>query len=84
MTIFQEYDTQIDIDDQDDYMEWDYSTCPHGIYKGLVGGYCKACEYEEKRGGIDKCMNCGKYKYNDELNYSPQVCKKGCRNPNEY
>ena len=36
------------------------------------------------RGGIDKCMCCGKYKYNDQLTYPGQVCKSGCVNPNEY
>ena len=41
-------------------------------------------EYIESRGGIDKCMNCGKYKYNDELSYPGQTCIKGCVNPNEY
>jgi hypothetical protein len=41
-------------------------------------------EYIESRGGIDKCMNCGKYKYNDELSYPDQTCIKGCVNPNEY
>jgi hypothetical protein len=40
--------------------------------------------YIESRGGIDKCMNCGRYKFNDELNYDPQVCKIPCRNPREY
>lgn len=41
-------------------------------------------DYIESRGGIDKCMNCGRYKFNDQLNYSPQVCKIPCKNPQEY
>lgn len=41
-------------------------------------------EYINSRGGIDKCMCCGKYKYNDELTYPGQTCIKGCVNPNEY
>lgn len=41
-------------------------------------------EYIDSRGGIDKCMNCGRYKYNDELSYPGQTCIKGCVNPNEY
>jgi hypothetical protein len=62
----------------------DTSTCEHGVYKGLVGGHCSKCdEYEEQRGGIDKCLNCGRYKWGDELN-KDQVCIKPCRNPNEY
>lgn len=44
----------------------------------------KADEYIDSRGGIDKCMCCGRYKYNDELTYPDQVCIKGCVNPNEY
>lgn len=40
--------------------------------------------YIDSRGGIDKCMCCGRYKYNDELTYPDQTCIKGCVNPNEY
>jgi hypothetical protein len=70
---------------QDETEAWDYSICPHGIYEGLVGGYCKECDIEEeKHGGIDRCMQCGKYVWSDSLTYPDQVCKKGCRNPNEY
>ena len=72
------------IDRADDWDEWDYATCDHGVYKGLVGGYCKACdEYEEQRGGLDKCLNCGRYKWGDQLD-KDQVCIRPCRNPNEY
>jgi hypothetical protein len=72
---------ELDFDPLD---EWDYAFCEHGIYKGLVGGVCDACDdYEEKRGGIDKCMNCGGYKWGDQLNEF-QVCKRPCQNPNEY
>lgn len=56
--------------------------CRHGN----IGGRCDECDddYEEySRGGIDKCLNCGKYKFNDQLN-EDQCCKKGCINPNEY
>lgn len=68
----------------DDDYDWDYSICPHGVYKGYVGGYCKPCDdYEESRGGLDKCLNCGSYKFGDELN-KHQTCKKPCKNPNEY
>lgn len=64
--------------------EWDYATCEHGVYKGLVGGFCSACDaYEESRGGLDKCLNCGRYTWGDELG-ADQTCKKGCVNPNEY
>lgn len=67
--------------DTDDY---DYATCDHGVYKGYLGGYCKECDaYEDKRGGLDKCLNCGKYKYGDQLDKN-QVCILRCRNPNEY
>jgi hypothetical protein len=67
----------------DDDIE-DYQTCPHGIYNGYWGGYCEACDIEEeKNGGIDKCLNCGRYKWGNQLNKN-QCCKTGCINPNEY
>lgn len=49
---------------------------------------CEQCSHEvddeiESRGGIDKCMNCGRYMYGDQLN-KYQVCIRPCRNPNEY
>lgn len=54
--------------------------CVHGNY----GGDCDYCdEIIEERGGIDKCMNCGSYKYGDQLN-EHQVCIRPCRNPREY
>lgn len=57
---------------------WRY-ICRHGNY----GGECDFCDEEiSDRGGIDKCLNCGRYKYGDSLN-SDQVCKIPCRNPNE-
>jgi hypothetical protein len=37
----------------------------------------------EADGGIDKCLNCGRYKSGNSLN-KDQVCKISCRNPNEY
>lgn len=63
----------------------DYSTCEHGIYKGLLGGYCDACDkYEESRGGLDQCLQCGRYCWADQLD-EHQVHKHGkCRNPAEY
>lgn len=45
---------------------------------------CEKCDEEtEARGGLDKCLNCGRYKYGDQLN-EDQVCIKPCKNPNEY
>lgn len=41
-------------------------------------------DYVNSRGGIDKCMVCGRYKYGDELTGGYQHCIKPCRNPNEY
>ena len=62
----------------------DFGECEHGVYKGDEGGNCRACDkYEQKRGGIDKCLNCGRYKWGDELN-EDQVCKRQCHNQNEY
>ena len=56
--------------------------CHHGII-----GQCDECDIEDdeinERGGIDKCLNCGKYMYNDQLDRN-QVCLIRCRNPNEY
>jgi hypothetical protein len=56
--------------------------CYHGFFD------CEQCQKQEDElieanGGIDKCMNCGKYKYGNQLN-KDQVCKIGCRNPMEY
>ena len=54
--------------------------CMHGY----CSDNCPQCdEYIESRGGIDKCMNCGKYMHGDQLN-KDQVCKIPCRNPNEF
>ena len=54
--------------------------CYHGYY----GNDCQQCEeILEADGGIDKCLNCGKYKSGNQLN-KDQVCKIGCRNPMEY
>lgn len=49
---------------------------------------CEQCEEEidqiiEDNGGLDKCMNCGKYKYGNQLNAN-QTCIRPCRNPMEY
>lgn len=58
--------------------------CEHGYRDGRD---CLACneteDYIDSRGGIDKCMNCGKYMYNDKMTRD-QVCKIPCHNPNEY
>lgn len=62
------------------YHDSQYDFCSHGnpIDK------CEACDWElEQNGGIDKCLNCGKYKSGNSLN-KDQVCKAGCVNPNEY
>ena len=65
-------------DDAED--EYGRYTCHHGFI-----GDCDECDDEiNARGGIDKCMCCGRYKYNDELTYPGQVCIKKCVNPNEY
>ena len=73
------------VDEDTGIAYWDYAICGHGVYKGYVGVYCKECDKEEEQhGGIDKCMNCGGYKWSDSLTYPDQVCKKGCVNPNEY
>lgn len=57
--------------------------CVHGY----VEGDCVQCDQEDdytnKRGGIDKCLNCGRYMYGDMLTRD-QVCATPCRNPNEY
>lgn len=45
---------------------------------------CDECDAKiEENGGIDKCLNCGRYKYGKQLN-AFQVCIKACQNPNEY
>jgi len=45
---------------------------------------CEECDAVlEADGGIDKCLNCGRYKSGNQLN-ADQVCKAGCINPNEY
>lgn len=76
------YDSPIENEEELDDFDDDYTpyTCMHGMQ-----GQCNDCDdYEYFRGGIDKCMCCGRYKYNDELTYPGQTCIKGCVNPNEY
>lgn len=66
-------DDGLDEDDDDD-------SCSHGNQRGD----CDQCDAAiEARGGIDKCLNCGRYKYGDQLSQH-QVCASGCVNPNEY
>lgn len=61
--------------------DWDMNTCHHGYYPA---GECRKCDAEiDAMGGIDKCLNCGSYKYGNELDKN-QCCIKPCRNPNEY
>ena len=66
----------------DDDLDW-YSSCTHGIYKGYVGGYCDICDNDPDIQDIDKCLNCGRYKANSQLD-KDQVCIIPCRNPAEY
>ena len=66
----------------DEDIDW-YSSCSHGIYKGYVGGYCDACDNDESIQDIDKCLNCGRYKLNSQLD-KDQVCIIPCHNPEEY
>lgn len=74
MAIYFEYDDSFNDDPRDDYFQ---------NYKSQEE-QDEEDDYINSRGGIDKCMNCGKYMYNDSLTYPGQVCIKGCVNPNEY
>ena len=58
------------------------------IYAQGSNSMCEECAelcdaQAEENGGIDKCMNCGKYKYGNQLN-AFQVCIRACRNSAEY
>lgn len=45
---------------------------------------CRECDKEmDEQGGIEKCLNCGRIKYGNQLD-KDQVCITSCRNPNEY
>jgi hypothetical protein len=67
-------------EDEDDYYQSALNYCEHGN----PTHDCNECDaYINSRGDIDKCLNCGRYKFGDELN-ADQCCKKGCVNPNEY
>lgn len=45
---------------------------------------CDDCDdILDSDGGIDKCLNCGKYKSGNQLDQD-QVCRIECKNPNEY
>lgn len=64
-----------------DDLDLDYvpDTCQHGRENE-----CDECdEILDECGGVDKCLNCGRYKAGSQLN-SDQVCAKGCVNPAEY
>lgn len=64
-----------------DCEEWYEPTICH---HGNILADCIQCDEEtDARGGLDKCLNCGGYKYGDQLD-KDQVCIKPCRNPNEY
>jgi hypothetical protein len=40
---------------------------------------CEQCySYIEERGGIDKCLSCGRYVFGDTLT-KDQVCRRPCR-----
>jgi hypothetical protein len=67
-----QYFEYYDYEDSDNF-------CRHG-YKNYD---CPTCDAEDADCYIDKCMNCGRYKASEQLN-ADQVCKIGCRNPNEY
>jgi len=76
---YQDSDSDSNIDD-DSYPK---GFCQHG-YRYADCAACDALDDEiESKGGIDKCLCCGKYKYGNSLN-AFQQCIKGCRNPNEY
>ena len=63
-----------------DYDDDDYFDVPGFCRHGLSYRHeCRECDDVE----IDKCLNCGKYRASSSLN-ADQVCKVGCRNPNEY
>lgn len=73
-----------DFDDQDEIVEEDDGFYQRWCHHGCDAGDCEACDEEiEAAGGIDKCLNCGRYKSGNQLNRD-QVCKIPCRNPNEY
>lgn len=75
------------MDDEFDYMDdeptdnLDYVpyACRHGNELE-----CEDCDAMlDECGGIDKCLNCGKYKAGSQLDEN-QVCRIGCVNPAEY
>ena len=58
--------------------------CGHGYDIDSNCPECNILDDEiESSGGIDKCLNCGRYKSGNQLN-KDQICSKGCQNPNEY
>jgi hypothetical protein len=84
----QYYSNTADITDDDGDIGCSHCGALSFIYAKGSTSLCESCAEEveaeiDSRGGIDKCMNCGRYKYGDQLNRY-QVCSKGCVNPNEY
>ena len=62
------------------YRRYEPSFCHHGF----VADECDECDaILEENGGIDKCLNCGRYKSGNQLD-EWQVCRVKCHNPNEY
>lgn len=74
-----------DYSDQDDDSSGPYEPyIPYSCKHGIEGDNCPDCDDEiESAGGIDKCLNCGRYKSGNSLT-KDQVCKIPCQNPNEY
>jgi hypothetical protein len=65
--------------EDEDYFEL---FCHHDQLRGQCE-YCAREEDEMYERGIEKCLNCGKIKFADQLDAN-QICIKPCVNPNEY
>lgn len=79
-------------DEEEDFVDSSYSCYRCGSFSFIyaegrddICADCAETEDEEinSRGGIDKCLNCGRYMYGDQLDNN-QCCVRGCRNPNEF
>lgn len=57
--------------------------CRHGYRHFCCRSCDEADDFIESKGGIDKCLNCGRYRYGDQLTRE-QVCLARCVNPAEY